>query len=150
MSEQTTLVLIKPDAVQRGLMGEIIARFEHKGLQIVGMQMLQAPEEVVGQHYAEHKEKPFYPAILSFITASPLVALAVRGSEAVAVVRNLMGPTDGRKAPPGTIRGDYGCSMGANLVHGSDSVESAERELALWFPQGTLAWETCAKPWLDA
>ncbi|TVR13276.1 MAG: nucleoside-diphosphate kinase [Planctomycetota bacterium] len=150
MSEQTTLVLIKPDAVQRGLMGEIIARFERKGLQIVGLKMLQAPEDVVGQHYAEHKEKPFYPAILSFITSSPLVALAVRGNEAVAVVRNLMGSTDGRKAAPGTIRGDLGCSMGANLVHGSDSLESAERELALWFPQGTLTWDSAAKPWLDA
>lgn len=150
MADETTLVLIKPDAVQRGHIGDILSRLERKGLSVVGMQLLMAPKETVEAHYAEHRERPFFPAVVSFLTSSPIVALAIHGNEAVSVVRTLMGATDGRKAAPGTIRGDFGCSLGANLVHGSDSIESAQRELALWFPHGTLSWQRCDAPWLDA
>ena len=150
MATETTLVLIKPDAVQRGHIGDILNRFERKGLSVVGMQFLKAPQAIVEAHYAEHKERPFFGDVVKFLTSSPIVALAISGNDAISVVRTLMGATDGRKSPPGTIRGDFGCSLGANLVHGSDSAESAERELALWFPNGTVDWEPCTTPWLDA
>ncbi len=152
MSVQTTLVLIKPDAVQRGLVGDIIARFERKGLTLAGMRLVKASRELAEQHYAVHAERPFFKDLIAFITGSPLVAMALEGEEAVAVVRNLMGATDGRKAAPGTIRGDFGISVGANLAHGSDSEENAQLELELWFPggEGLVAWTPCTKPWLDA
>ena len=150
MAQQTTHVLIKPDGVQRGLVGEILARFERKGLTVVGLKLVQADAEIAGRHYAVHADKPFFPSLMAFITSSPLVAVALRGNEAVAVVRNLMGATDGRKAAPGTIRGDFGCSIGANLVHGSDSVENADIELAVWFPDGVAEWSRCDESWLDA
>jgi len=133
MATQRTLVLCKPDAVQRGLVGRIISRFEEKGLKIAGMKMLQVDEALAGRHYAEHLEKPFYPELLAFITASPVVALAVEGDNAVEVVRNLMGVTNPQKAGSGTIRGDFGLNLTMNLVHGSDSLASAQRELALFF-----------------
>jgi len=150
MAEQRTLILIKPDAVQRGLMGEILGRFERKGLTLVGAKLLVASQAQGKQHYAEHAEKPFFPSLLGFITSGPLLALALDGDEAVAVCRNLIGATDGRKAAPGTIRGDYGISRSSNLVHGSDSVESAQRELAIWFPEGLTTWTRCDRPWLDS
>jgi len=133
MATQRTLVLCKPDAVQRGLVGRIISRFEEKGLKIAGLKMLQVDEALAGRHYAEHLEKPFYPELLAFITASPVVALAVEGDNAVEVVRNLMGVTNPQKAGSGTIRGDFGLNLTMNLVHGSDSLASAQRELALFF-----------------
>ncbi len=133
MGTQRTLVLCKPDAVQRGLVGRIISRFEEKGLKIAGLKMLQVDEALAGRHYAEHLEKPFYPELLAFITASPVVALAVEGDNAVEVVRNLMGVTNPQKAGSGTIRGDFGLNLTMNLVHGSDSLASAQRELALFF-----------------
>lgn len=133
MAIQRTLVLCKPDAVQRGFVGRIISRFEEKGLKIAGLKMLQVDEELAGRHYAEHLEKPFYPELLAFITASPVVALAVEGENAVEVVRNLMGVTNPQKAGSGTIRGDFGLNLTMNLVHGSDSLASAQRELALFF-----------------
>ena len=138
MATQRTLVLCKPDAVQRGLVGRIISRFEEKGLKIAGMKMLQVDEALAGRHYAEHLEKPFYPELLAFITASPVVALAVEGDNAVEVVRNLMGVTNPQKAGSGTIRGDFGLNLTMNLVHGSDSLASAQRELALFFEAGEL------------
>ena len=152
MAEQTTLVLIKPDAVQRGLIGEIIARFEAKGLTIVGMRLVQASKDIAEQHYAVHKSKPFFNDLITFITGSPLVAMALRGEEAIAVVRTLMGATNGREAVPGTIRGDFGISVGANLAHGSDSAENAGLELGIWFPkgEGLVDWTRCIAPWLDA
>jgi len=150
MAEQRTLILIKPDAVQRGLMGEILGRFERKGLISVGAKFVVASEAQGRQHYEEHAAKPFFPGLLSFITCGPLLALALEGDEAVAVCRNLIGPTDGRKAPPGTIRGDFGISRSSNLVHGSDSAESATRELSIWFPEGLLKWTRCDRPWLDS
>src|SRR4051812_7185236 len=149
MPAQRTLVLLKPDAVQRGLIGEIVGRFERKALRVVALKLLKTPQDVAAKHYAEHKERPFFPSLISFITASPLVALALEGDEAVTVVRGLIGPTDGRKAPPGTIRGDYALSKSNNLVHGSDSPESAERELAIWFPEGTVTWKRCDTEWAE-
>lgn len=133
MSERS-LVLLKPDAVRRGLMGEIVTRFERKGLVISAMQMRQIGAELADAHYAEHVEKGWYPELRTFITGGPLVAMVVDGDQAIAVVRGLVGATDGRKAAPGTIRGDFSLSGSENLVHASDSPESATRELALWFP----------------
>jgi nucleoside-diphosphate kinase len=133
MSERT-LVLLKPDTVRRGLVGEVTSRFEAKGLSIVRMELRTIDGEVADQHYAEHVERDFYPPLRDFVTSGPLVAMVLEGDEAIAVVRAIAGATDGRKAAPGTIRGDLSLSNRENLVHGSDSAESAKRELALWFP----------------
>ncbi|WP_197320272.1 nucleoside-diphosphate kinase [Saccharomonospora sp. NB11] len=134
MSERT-LVLVKPDGVERGLVGEVIARIERKGLRLAAMDLRTAERSVAEEHYAEHKDKPFYGDLLDFITSGPLVAIAVEGPRAIAAFRQLAGGTDPvEKATPGTIRGDYALETQYNLVHGSDSPESAERELKLWFP----------------
>ncbi|MEC8473027.1 MAG: nucleoside-diphosphate kinase [Planctomycetota bacterium] len=130
---QRTLVLLKPDCVQRRLMGTIISRFEDKGLKIIAMKMLQVTPELSRQHYAEHVEKPFYPSLESFITSAPVVAMAIDGLEAIRVVRDILGATSGLKAAAGTIRGDYSSSRQMNLVHASDSEASAARELGLYF-----------------
>jgi len=134
MSVQRTLVLCKPDSVQRGLVGRIVSRFEDKGFKIVGLRMLYVDESLAHTHYQEHVEKPFFPELVSFITSSPIVAMAIEGENAVEVVRGIMGVTNPQNAVPGTIRGDFGLSLTKNLVHGSDSLASAERELALFFP----------------
>ena len=131
---QRTLVLLKPDAVRRGLIGEILGRFDAKGLSIVAMDLRHITAEQADRHYAEHVDKDFYPPLRAFVTSGPLVACVLEGDEAVEVVRLLNGATDGRKAAPGTIRGDWSLSNRENLVHGSDSPESASREIALWFP----------------
>ena len=131
---QRTLVLLKPDAVRRGLVGPILTRFEAKGLTIEAMQLRAIDGEFADQHYYEHVERNFYPPLREFITSGPLVALVLSGDEAITVVRALLGTTDGRKAAPGTVRGDYSLSNRENLTHGSDSPESAEREIKLWFP----------------
>ena len=133
MSERT-LVLIKPDAVRRGLVGEVLARFERKGLGIVSLDLRTIDVETADRHYAEHVDKDWYPPLRAFITSGPLVAMVLEGDQAVAVVRGLNGATDGRAAAAGTIRGDLSLSNRENLVHGSDSEESAVREIALWFP----------------
>lgn len=132
---QTTFIFLKPDAMQRGLAGRILQRFEDKGLSFVGMKLVNVSEDLAKKHYAEHAEKPFFPGLLKFITSSPVLACAVQGPNAVTVCRNLIGATNGQKADPGTIRGDLGMSGANNLIHGSDSPESAERELALWFTE---------------
>lgn len=143
MPAERTLVLLKPDAVARRLCGEILARFERKGLKIAGMKMLQVTPELSKQHYAEHVQKPFYPLLESFITSGPVVALALEGPEAVTVVRGMMGSTNGRQSAPGTIRGDLGLSRQMNLVHGSDSPEAAAKELAIYFrPDELLAYDS--------
>jgi nucleoside-diphosphate kinase len=134
MADQRTLVLVKPDGVKRGLAGEVVSRIERKGLRLVAGRLFVIDRELAGRHYAEHTEKPFFGELVSFITSGPVLALAVEGHEAVSVVRTLMGPTDPAKAPPGTIRGDFGLEITFNLVHGSDSEESAARELGLFFP----------------
>ncbi len=130
---QKTLVLLKPDSVHRHLVGEILGRFEHKGLRIVAMKIMQANQEMASKHYAVHKDRPFYNSLLSFLTSGPMVALVLEGREAIGVVRNLIGPTDGAKAAPGTIRGDFALSVQNNLIHGSDAPETAAGEIALWF-----------------
>lgn len=131
---QRTLVLVKPDGVRRRLVGEIVGRLESKTLDIVAMKMLSIDDELAKRHYEEHLAKPFFPELLTFITSGPVVAMVVEGERAVDVVRDLMGATDPKEAAPGTIRGDLGLATTENLVHGSDSPESAARELALFFP----------------
>jgi nucleoside-diphosphate kinase len=132
---ERTLVLCKPDAVERGLVGEVIGRLERKGFRLVAMELRTLDEATAKQHYGEHEGKPFFGDLVSFITSGPLVALCVEGPDAVGAVRTLMGPTNPITAPPGSIRGDYGLEIEKNLVHGSDSSESAARELGLFFPQ---------------
>ena len=132
---ERTLVLIKPDAVARGLVGEVLARFERKGLTIEAMHLRTLSPEIADRHYAEHVERDFYPPLRDFVTSGPLVAAVLEGEEAIEVVRAINGATDGRKAAPGTIRGDLSLSNRENLVHGSDSPESAEREIKIWFPE---------------
>jgi nucleoside-diphosphate kinase len=131
---ERTLVLIKPDAVRRGLIGDILARLERKGLAIDAMRLRTMDRALADQHYAEHVDKPFYPPLRDFMLGGPLVSLVVSGDEAIAVVRALVGATDGRKAAAGTIRGDLSLSNRENLVHASDSADSAKREISLWFP----------------
>ncbi len=138
MANERTLVLCKPDAVQRGLVGQIISRFEDKGLKIAGMKMLHVDEALADRHYQEHLEKPFYPQLRAFITSSPVIALAIEGDNAVEVVRTLVGVTNPQKAAPGTVRGDFGINFTKNLVHGSDSTASAEREISLFFSEDEL------------
>ncbi|WP_341717219.1 nucleoside-diphosphate kinase [Micromonospora sp. FIMYZ51] len=132
--DERTLVLIKPDAVRRGLVGEIISRFERKGLRIDAMVSRTMDAALADAHYCEHVEKPFYPPLKTFMTSGPLVALVLSGDQVIDVVRGLIGATDGRKAVAGTIRGDLALSNRENLVHASDSADSAKREIALWFP----------------
>jgi nucleoside-diphosphate kinase len=135
---ERTLVLIKPDAMQRRLAGEILARFEQRGLQVRAAKLVLVDEQLAGEHYAEHREKPFFGELVEFITSSPTLALVVEGDSAVQVVRTTMGATNPVESAPGTIRGDLALAMPDNLVHGSDSPESAEREIALWFSDGEL------------
>lgn len=138
MNAQRTLVLCKPDTVQRQLVGRVISRLEEKGLKIVGMKMLRVGEDLARQQYQEHVEKPFFSDLISFITASPVVAIAAEGNNAVEVVRRLMGATNPQDAAVGTIRGDFGLNLTKNMVHGSDSLGSAKRELALFFSEEEL------------
>ena len=135
---ETTLIILKPDAVQRGLMGRIITRFEDKGLQVVGCKLMQISPELAATHYEAHKERGFYPGLVRFMTSSPVLVLAVRGIGAIDIARKMMGATFGSKAEPGTIRGDFGVSNSFNLIHGSDSPEAAERELGLFFAKGEV------------
>lgn len=146
---QTTLIILKPDAVQRGVMGRIIARFEDKGLQVVGCKLMQISQELAATHYEAHKSKGFYAGLVRFMTSSPVLVLALRGNDAIAIARNMMGATFGSKANPGTIRGDFGVSNSFNLIHGSDSPEAAERELSLFFRPGeVLEWSRHADQWI--
>jgi len=133
-----TFVMVKPDGVRRGLVGEVIRRFENKGLRLKAMKFIQIAPEVAGAHYAEHREKPFYGDLIAFITSGPFVPMVFEGRDAVLVARTLMGATDPVKAVPGTIRGDLGIEITENIVHGSDSPESAEREIGLYFRREEL------------
>lgn len=145
---ERTLILLKPDAVQRGLTGQILGRFEQKGLKIVAMKLMKITPELAARHYEAHKERKFYPGLVKFMTSSPVVALALEGIDAVKICRTLMGATFGADAAPGTIRGDFGVSRSYNLVHGSDSPEAAARELALFFPEGIVAYDYAAFGWV--
>ncbi len=151
MPTERTLVLFKPDAVQRRLCGRLLSRIEERGLKIVGMKMLHVTPELARRHYAEHVDKPFYPLLEAFITSGPVVALVAEGPEAISVLRAMMGPTNGREAPPGTIRGDYGLSRQMNLIHGSDGPEAARREIEIYFaPEELIEYETNLGPWVCA
>ena len=145
---QTTFVMVKPDGVQRGLVGEIIGRFEQKGLRLVGLRQLTPSLELAEAHYEVHSERPFYPGLIRFITSGPVVAMAWTGVDAISVARNIIGPTDGRKAVPGTIRLDYAMDIGHNIIHGSDAEETAEFELGLWFPDGVEDWTRLDESWV--
>lgn len=148
MPMERSLILFKPDTVQRKLCGELLARIERKGLKLIGLKMLRVTPELSKQHYAEHVTKKFYPLLESFITSGPIVAVAVEGPEAVKVMRSMMGSTNGRDSAPGTIRGDYGSSRQMNLIHGSDSPEAAQRELAIYFkPEELHDWSPVLEDW---
>ena len=146
---ETTLILIKPDGVQRGLIGKIISQIEQKGLQIRGMKLMSVTEEIAGSLYGEHVGKPFFDSLVTFITSSPVVAMAVSGDNAVQVMRAIMGATNPQESAPGTIRGDFGMTIGMNLIHGSDSVQSAERELRIFFdPAEIIEYERDIDSWI--
>jgi nucleoside-diphosphate kinase len=146
---QRTLLLFKPDCVQRRLVGAVLERFERKGLRLVGLKLVHPTKDLAEKHYAVHKGKPFYDSLLSFLTGGPTIALVWEGREAVAVARNLIGATDGAKAAPGTIRGDFGISVQNNLIHGSDSVENATAEIGLWFtPAELVDWKAVDQSWI--
>jgi len=151
MPVERSLILFKPDAVQRKLCGELLSRIERKGLKVIGLKMLKVTPELSKQHYAEHVTKKFYPLLEDFITSGPVVAVAIEGLEAVKVMRTMMGSTNGRDSAPGTIRGDYGSSRQMNLIHGSDSPEAAQRELAIYFKPGELIeWATVLEDQITA
>ncbi len=146
---QRTLILLKPDCVQRRLVGEVICRFERKGLRLAALKLVQTGRDLAEKHYAVHKGKPFYESLLGFLTSGPTVAMVWEGREAVLVARTLMGPTDGTKAPPATIRGDFAISVQNNLVHGSDSPENAAAEIALWFrPEELVSYQPTDTAWV--
>jgi nucleoside-diphosphate kinase len=147
---QQTLILLKPDCVQRRLVGPVITRFEQKGLRLAAMKLVQAGRDLAEKHYAVHKGKPFYESLLKFLTSGPTVVMVWEGREAVAVARTLMGPTDGTKAPPATLRGDFAISIQNNLVHGSDSPENAAAEIALWFrPEEMVRYQPADAAWVS-
>src|SRR6202163_1144916 len=146
---QQTLILIKPDGVQRRLVGAIVRRFERKGLRLAGLKLVRPTRALAEKHYAVHKGKPFYDALLQFLTSGPTVAMVWEGREAVVVGRALMGATDGTKAPPATIRGDFALSVQNNLVHGSDNPENAKLEIDLWFGPGELVnYQATDQSWI--
>ena len=145
---ERTFIILKPDAVQRGLVGEIIGRFERRGLKIVAMKFMQVSQELAQQHYAVHAQRPFFKGLISYITSSPVVALVVEGTNAIAVVRNTVGATKPAEAAPGTIRADFGLEIGRNLVHASDGPETAVTEIALWFGQDLVDWKRANDSWI--
>jgi nucleoside-diphosphate kinase len=146
---ERTLIILKPDAVQRNLCGQILDRFEKKGLQIAGMKFMRIPASLAETHYGPHKGKPFYEGLVKFMTSSPVVVIALTGKDAIAISRKMMGATFGSKAEPGTIRGDFGVSNSFNLIHGSDSPESAAKELALFFkPEELIDWKPTIQTWV--
>jgi nucleoside-diphosphate kinase len=146
---QTTLIILKPDAVQRGLCGRVLSRFEEKGLQIVGCKMMTITRDLATRHYAAHEGKPFYEGLVRFMTSSPVIVLALRGNDAIAIARRLMGATFGSQADPGTIRGDFGVSNSFNLVHGSDGPDAADTELNLFFdPEELQDYDRAVDEWV--
>jgi nucleoside-diphosphate kinase len=149
MTTERTLVLVKPDGVQRGLAGEVIGRLERTGLQIIGMKLMQISDELAATHYGEHEAKPFYAGLVGFITSSPVVALALEGPSAISTTRKIMGATNPADADPGTVRGDLAVDMGRNLIHGSANADDAARELALFFNDSELvSYDRATQPWI--
>lgn len=146
---ERTFALLKPDAVQRGLAGEIVSRFEHRGLKIVGLKLMRVSRSLAESYYAEHKGKPFYEPLMSYITSGPVVAMVLEGDGAQAIVRKMMGKTNSAEAEPGTIRGDFALTIGRNVIHGSDSLESAKREIAFFFkPEELQEYKRVDEAWL--
>ena len=146
---ERTFIMFKPDGVQRNLVGEVIRRFETKGFKLVGLKLLSVSKELAAKHYDVHKERPFFTGLVQFITSSPVVAMVWEGDGVVASARNLIGATNPLTSPPGTIRGDFGVSVGRNLIHGSDAIDTAQYEIALWFtPEELVSWESTVNPWL--
>jgi nucleoside-diphosphate kinase len=145
---ERTFIILKPDAVQRGLVGEIIQRFERRGLKIVGMKFLQVDEGLARRHYAVHESRPFFAGLIQYITSAPVVAMVVEGTNAIAVVRATVGATKPAEAAPGTIRADFGLEIGRNLVHASDGPETAATEIALWFGEALVSWQRASDPWI--
>ncbi|KAI4803189.1 nucleoside diphosphate kinase A2-like [Pseudochaenichthys georgianus] len=151
MAEQKerTFIAIKPDGVQRGIIGEVIKRFETKGFKLVGMKMLHAPQDLLEQHYIDLKERPFFPTLMKYMTSGPVVAMVWEGKGAVKTGRVMLGETNPADSKPGTIRGDFCIDVSKNIIHGSDSVDSANTEIALWFKEGDLcSYSSCAASWL--
>ncbi len=145
---ERTYLMVKPDGVQRGLCGEIVSRFEKKGLKLIAMKLMVIPKETAENHYGEHKGKKFYDSLISYITSGPVLAMVWEGENAVSICRNMMGKTNPAESAPGTIRGDYGMVTGLNIIHGSDSVESAEREIKIFFkPEELVSYERTADRW---
>ena len=146
---ERTLIIVKPEGVQRGLVGQVVARFEGKGLKIVGLKLMQITRETAERHYAEHAGKPFYEGLVGHITSSPVVVGVLEGPDAVSVARTMMGVTNPRAAAPGTIRGDFGLDIGLNIIHGSDSAESAQREVGIFFaPEELVSYERAGDRWV--
>jgi nucleoside-diphosphate kinase len=145
---ERTFIMVKPDGVQRGLIGEIISRFERRGLKLVGMRMLQVSQELAGQHYAVHQGKPFYAGLIQYITSAPVVAMVVEGTNAIQAVRQTVGATRPHEAAPGTIRADLAIEIGRNLVHASDGPETAATEIALWFGDSLIPWSRANDGWI--
>mmetsp|Transcript_5215 Transcript_5215/g.10726 ORF Transcript_5215/g.10726 Transcript_5215/m.10726 type:complete len:149 (-) Transcript_5215:50-496(-) len=145
---EQTYIMIKPDGVQRGLIGDIIKRFEQKGFKLVAMKLTAPGKEHMEKHYADLKEKKFFPGLITYMTSGPVCAMVWEGADAVKTGRKMLGATMPRDSDPGTIRGDFCIEVGRNICHGSDSVDSAKAEIALWFPEGVTEWESCAKPWV--
>jgi len=146
---ERTLIIFKPDAVQRGIAGQILTRFENKGLQIAGLKFMRIPAQIAETHYAPHKGRPFYEGLVKFMTSSPVVVVALQGKNAIAIARKMMGATFGSNAEPGTIRGDFGVSNSFNLIHGSDSPEAAAKELGLFFkPEELIDWTPTIQSWI--
>ena len=149
MAMEQTYLMIKPDGVQRGLCGEILSRFEKKGLKIVAMKLMVIPKETAENHYGEHKERPFFPSLISYITSGPVLAMVLEGENAVSVCRNMMGKTNPSESAPGTIRGDYCMVTGVNIIHGSDSPESAAREIGIFFrPEDLVDYKRDSDKWI--
>ena len=149
MTMERTYLMVKPDGVQRGLCGEIVSRFEKKGLKLVAMKLMVIPKETAETHYGEHKGKKFFDSLISYITSGPVLAMVWEGENAVAVCRQMMGKTNPQESAPGTIRGDYGMQVGMNIIHGSDSVESAEREISIFFrPEELVSYDRALDKWV--
>jgi nucleoside-diphosphate kinase len=145
---ERTFIILKPDAVQRGLIGEIITRFERRGLKIVAMKFMQVSDELARKHYAVHEQRPFFAGLIQYITSAPVLTMVVEGTNAIAVVRNTVGATKPAEAAPGTIRADFGLEIGRNLVHASDGPDTAASEIALWFGHDLVTWQRANDPWI--
>jgi nucleoside-diphosphate kinase len=148
MALERTFIMVKPDGVQRNLVGEIITRFEKKGYTLIGAKLMAVSKSLAEEHYGEHKERPFFGELVDFITSSPVFAMVWEGEQVISTARAMMGKTNPVDAAPGTIRGDYGVSVGMNIIHGSDSAESAQREIALWFKEETATYDKTINRWI--